>query len=277
MAAAVWSGYLAFGLISIPVRLLACARNSGISFHLLHRKDNSRLKQQYVCKAENVVVDGTEIVKGYEYRKGEYVVVDPKDIKKIEPKTAETMDILQFVKTSEIDPLYFDISYFMIPEEAGRRAYALLTKVLEQNDYYAIAKLTMHNREYTVILRPHRGGLMLHTMYYKNEVTEVEGLSALDIKLKEAEIKGAHQLVEALAAKWEPEKFHDSFQANLKRLIQTKLNGEKIVEVEKPKKLAPVIDITSALRKSLAQVQASKRPAAAVREMAAVKRSRRRA
>lgn len=277
MAAAVWSGYLAFGLISMPVRLFSCARGSGISFHLLHRKDNSRLKQQYVCKAENVVVDGTEIVKGYEYRKGQYVVVDPKDIKKIEPKTARTMDILEFVKASEVDPIYFDVSYFMTPEEAGRRPYALLTKVLEQSQYFAIAKLTMHNREYTVILRPHQGGLILHTMYYANEVAEVEGFGQPDTKIKDAEIKVAHQLVEALAAKWKPEKFHDSFQDNLKHLIQTKLEGGKIVEVEKPKKLAPVVDITSALKRSLAQVQRGKHPVATVLEMAAVKHPRRRA
>jgi DNA end-binding protein Ku len=277
MAASVWSGYLTFGLISMPVRLFSGARSSGISFNMLHRTDNSRLKQQYICQAENVAVDRSEIVKGYEYRKGEYVVIEPEEIKKIEPKTAKTMEILEFVKATEVDPVYFESSYYMLPEEAGRRPYALLTKALEESDYYAIAKLTMHNREYTVILRPHDGGLMLHTMYYADEVREVEGFGAPDVELKEAEVKVAHQLIEALATEWEPEKFHDTFQDNLKNLIQTKLEGGKIAEVEKPKKLAPVVDLMSALKQSLAQMEGKKKPAAATREPVAGKRSRGRA
>jgi len=276
MAASVWSGYLTFGLISMPVRLFSGARSSGISFNMLHRKDNSRLKQQYVCQAEDVVVDRSDIVKGYEYRKGEYVVIEPEEIKKIEPKTAKTMEILEFVKAGEVDPVYFESSYYMLPEEAGRRPYALLTKALEESDYYAIAKLTMHNREYTVILRPRDGGMMLHTMYYADEVREVEGFGAPDVELKEAEVKVAHQLIDALATEWEPEKFHDTFQDNLKNLIQTKLEGGQIAEVEKPKKLAPVVDLMSALKQSLAQMEGKKKPAATSSEPAAVaaKRSR---
>jgi DNA end-binding protein Ku len=277
MAASVWSGYLTFGLISMPVRLFSGARSSGISFNMLHRDDLQRVKQQYICPAENRVVDRSEIVKGYEYRKDEYVVIEPEEIKKIEPKTAKTMEILEFVKASEVDPVYFESSYYMMPEEAGRRPYALLTKALEESEYFAIAKLTMHNREYTVILRPHAGGLMLHTMYYAEEVREVEGFGAPDVELKEAEVKVAHQLIEALATEWEPEKFHDSFQDNLKNLIQTKLEGGQIAEVEKPKKLAPVVDLMSALKQSLAQMEGKKKPAAATREPAAAKRSRGRA
>jgi DNA end-binding protein Ku len=276
MAASVWSGYLTFGLISMPVRLFSGARSSGISFNMLHRTDHSRLKQQYICQAENVVVDRSDIVKGYEYRKDEYVVIEPEEIKKIEPKTAKTMEILEFVKAGEVDPVYFESSYYMLPEEAGRRPYALLTKALEESDYYAIAKLTMHNREYTVIVRPHEGGMMLHTMYYADEVREVEGFGAPDVELKESEIKVANQLIEALAAEWDPEKFHDTFQDNLKNLIQTKLEGGEIAEVEKPKKLAPVVDLMSALKESLAQMEGKKKPAAATRE-AGSKRSRGRA
>lgn len=277
MAASVWSGYLTFGLISMPVRLFSGARSLGISFNMLHRTDHSRLKQQYICQEEGTPVDRSDIVKGYEYRKGEYVVIEPEEIKKIEPKTAKTMEILEFVKASDVDPVYFESSYYMLPEEAGRRPYALLTKALEESDYFAIAKLTMHNREYTVILRPHAGGLMLHTMYYADEVREVEGFGAPDVELKEAEVKVAHQLIEALAAEWEPEKFHDTFQDNLKNLIQTKLEGGEIAEVEKPKKLAPVVDLMSALKQSLAQTEGKKKPAAATREPAAAKRSRGRA
>src|SRR6266702_8227758 len=277
MAASDWSGYLTFGLISMPVRLFSGARSSGVSFHMLHRDDLTRVKQQLSCPNDDRVVERNEIVKGFEYRKGEYVVVEPEEIRKIEPKTAKAMEILEFVKAEEVDPLYFESSYYLVPEEAGRRPYALLTRALEASEYVAIAKLTMHNREYTVFLRPHEGGLMLHTMYYEEEVRKVEGFGAPDVELKESEVKVAHQLIEALAAEWEPEKYKDDFQENLKNLIQTKLEGGTIAEVEKPKKLAPVVDLMAALKQSLAEMEGKKKPAArAGREAAAgAKRSRR--
>src|SRR5229473_6195523 len=274
MAASVWSGYLTFGLISMPVRLFSGARSSGISFNQLHRTDHQRVKQQLVCSADGQVLDRSDIVKGYEYRKGEYVIIEPDEIKKIEPQTAKTMEILEFVKTSEVDPVFFESSYYMMPEEAGRRPYALLTKALEESEYVAIAKITMHNREYTVFLRPHEGGLMLHTMYYAEEVRKVEGFGPPDVELKDAEVKVAHQLIEALAADWDPEKYHDSFQDNLKNLIQTKLEGGKIAEVEKPKKLAPVVDLMAALKQSLAEMEGKKKPAAPAREAASGRKSR---
>src|SRR6201984_1954191 len=232
MAASVWSGYLTFGLISMPVRLFSGARSNGISFNMLHRDDLQRVKQQYYCPADNRVVERNEIVKGYEFRKGEYVVIEPDEIKKIEPQTAKTMEILEFVKAREVDPVFFESSYYMLPEEAGRRPYGLLTKALEESEYVAIAKLTMHNREYTVFLRPHSGGLMSHTSYYAEELRSGEDFGAPDVELKEAEVKVAHQLIEALAADWDPEKYHDEFQDNLKNLIETKLQGGKIAEEE---------------------------------------------
>jgi len=280
MAASVWSGYLTFGLISMPVRLFSGARSSGISFHMLHRDDMQRIKQQLYCPADNRVVERSEIVKGYEYRKDEYVVIEPEEIKKIEPKTAKTMEILEFVKSTEVDPVYFESSYYMVPEEAGRRPYALLTRALEESEFVAVAKLTMHNREYTVFLRPHKGGMMLHTMYYAEEVREVKDFGAPDVELKEAEVKVAHQLIEALADEWNPEKYHDEFQENLKKLIEAKLEGGEIAAVEKPKKLAPVVDLMAALKQSLAQTE-GKKPAAraAVRgtALAARKSSRKQA
>jgi DNA end-binding protein Ku len=150
----------------------------------------------------------------------------------------------------------------MMPEEAGRRPYALLSKALEESDYVAIAKVTMHNREYTVFLRPSNGGLMLHTMYYKEEVRELEGFGAPDVDVKEGELKIAHQLIDALAGDWEPEKYHDQFQENLKKLIQAKLEGQEVKPVEKPKKLAPVVDLMAALKQSLAEMEGKKKPAA---------------
>jgi len=262
MAASVWSGYLTFGLISMPVRLFSGARSSGISFHMLHRDDNTRVKQQLICPAENKVVERSEIVKGYEYRKGEYVIIEPEEIKKIEPKTAKAMEILEFVKSDEVDPVFFESSYYLVPEEAGRRPYALLTKALEQTQYVAIAKLTMHNREYTVILRPHKSGMMLHTMYYADEVREVEDFGTSNIDLKDAEVKVAHQLIEALADKFNPKNYHDTFQENLKKLIQARLEGGEVAPIEKPRKLAPVVDLMAALKQSLAEMEGKKKPAA---------------
>ncbi len=254
MPASVWTGYLTFGLISMPVRLFSGARGEHVSFHMLHRDDHVRVKQQLICPAEEKVVERDEIVKGYEYQKGEYVIIEPEEIKKIEPKTAKSMEILEFVKSAEVDPIYFESSYYLVAEEAGRRPYALLAKALEETEYVAIAKLTMHNREYTVILRPFRGGMMLHTMYYKNEVREVESFGKVDAELREAEVKVAHQLIEALAAPFEPEKYHDTFEDNLKKLIQARLEGQEVTEVEKPKRVAPTVDLMAALKESLAQM-----------------------
>src|SRR5215831_7038572 len=259
MAATVWSGFLTFGLISMPVRLFSGVRSRGISFHMLHRDDHVRVKQQLICPEEEKVVDRSEIVKGFEYRKGEYVIIEPEEIKKIEPKTAKAMEILEFVKSDDVDPIYFESSYFLVPEDAGKRPYALLSRALEETDYVAIAKLTMHNREYTVFLRPYKGGMMLHTMYYKEEVKDLDNFGRPDVELKDAEVKVAHQLIEALAGDFDPEKYHDSFQENLKTLIKARLEGEEVTPVEKPKKMAPVVDLMAALKESLAQVP--KKPA----------------
>jgi len=238
----------------MPVRLFAGARSNNISFHMLHRDDNTRIKQQLWCPHDERVVQRSEIVKGYEFRKGEYVIIEPDEIKKIEPKTAKAMEILEFVKAEEVDPIYFESSYFVTPEEAGRKPYALLCRALEETEYVAIAKLTMHNREYTVFLRPYEGGLMLHTMYYSDEVRKLEDFGRPHVELKEAEVKIAHQLIEALAGKFEPEKFHDGFEENLKTLIKARLEGEEVTEVEKPPKPAPVVDLMAALKQSLAEL-----------------------
>lgn len=255
MPSSVWTGYLTFGLISMPVRLFSGARGERVSFHMLHRDDHVRVKQQLICPAEEKVVERDEIVKGYEWRKGEYVIIEPEEIKRIEPKTAKAMEILEFVKADEVDPVYFESSYYLMPEDAGKRPYALLSKALEETGYVAVAKLTMHNREYMVFLRPHKGGMMLHTMYYKNEVREIDNFGATDAELKEAEVKVAHQLIEALAAPFEPEKYHDTFEENLKKLIQARLEGKEVTEIEKPKKAAPVVDLMAALKESLAAMQ----------------------
>lgn len=259
MAASVWTGYLTFGLISMPVRLFSGARGTRISFHMLHREDNTRVKQQLYCPNDEKVLDRSEIVKGYEFRKGEYVVMEPAEIKKIEPKTAKSMEILEFVKQEEIDPVYFESSYYLAPEEAARKPYALLVKAMKDTGYVGIAKLAMHNREYTAFLRPYEKGLMLHTMYYKNEVREAPNFGTEHASLKEGEVKVAHQLIQALAAKWDPAKYYDTFEENLKKLIKAHMEGKEIVAVEKPRPAAPAANLMEALKQSLAEMEGKKK------------------
>lgn len=238
----------------MPVRLFSGARGEQVSFHLLHREDLSRVKQQLYCPVDDKVIDRSDTVKGYEYRKGEYVVIEPEEIKRIEPRTAKAMEILEFVNADEVDPLYFESSYYLAPEEAGRRPYALLARAMKDTNYVAIAKLTMHNREYTVFLRPYEEGMMLHTMYYEEEVRRMESFGTEGVELKDAEVKVAHQLIEALAAEFDPSKYHDTFQENLKKLIEARLEGREVAEVEKPKKMEPVVDLMAALKQSLAKM-----------------------
>jgi DNA end-binding protein Ku len=264
MAASVWSGYLTFGLISMPVRLYSGARGNRIAFHMLHRDDMTRIKQQLFCPNDERVVERNEIVKGYEYRKGEYVVIEPDEIKKIEPKTSKAMEILEFVPAGEVDPIYFETSYYLMPEEAGRRPYALLARTLDETHMVGIAQLTMHNREYTVVLRPYRNGILLQTIYYADEVRDLENFGRENIEVREGEVKIAHQLVEALKGKFDPRKFHDTFEDNLKKLIEARLEGREVTPVPKPK-LAPVTDLMEALKQSLAQME-KKKPAARVAE-----------
>lgn len=266
MASSVWTGYLTFGLISMPVRLYSGARSERVSFHMLHRDDNVRVKQQLYCPEENKVVERSETVKGYEYEKGQYVIIEPEEIKKIEPKTSKSMEILEFVKADEIDPLYFESSYYLMPEEAGRRPYALLSRALKDSNYVAISKLTMHNREYTCFLRPYEGGMMLHTMYYEDEVRRLKEFDPPKAELKEGELKIAHQLIEALEGKFDLSKYRDTFEENLKELIKAHLEGKEVTPVEKPKKLAPVVDLMAALKQSLAQMEGKKKPAQRVEE-----------
>lgn len=263
VAANVWKGHLTFGLISIPIRLFSAARGERISFNQLHKECHSRLKQPLFCPTCQRMVERSEIVKGYEHEKEQYVLVEDEELEKVAPPSARAMEILEFVHLGSIDPLYFDASYFMVPEEAGRKAYQLLVKTMEESDYAAIAKLWMHQREYTVIVRPRSNGLTLHTMYYENEIRQVAEYGQSDgIEVKEQEVKLAQQLVESLAGEFEPKKYHDEYQGRIKALIEDKLQGRQVATPPQ-QRLAPVIDLMEALKKSLAERQAApKKPPA---------------
>ena len=259
MATSVWKGHLTFGLISIPVRLFAAARGERISFNQLHKVCNSRLKQPLMCPTCNRNVERSEIVKGYEYEKDQYVLFSEEELDKIEPPSAHVMEILEFVKLDEVDPLYFDASYYVAPEEGGAKAYKLLMMAMEESGYAAIAKVTMHQREHIVIVRPRAKGLTLHTMFYTNEIRAVESIPTDNVELKEQEKKLAHQLIDSHAAPFEAQKYRDEYQENVKAMIAAKLKGQQITEVTQPH-MAPVIDLMEALKKSIAEKQA---PAAA--------------
>jgi len=252
MASAVWKGAISFGLLSIPIRMYTAARSERVQLHEIHKKCHTRLRQRLFCPECDRIVDRSEVVKGYEYAEGKYVVVDEEEIKKITPKSSRTMEILAFVKESQIDPIYFDASYFALPEKDNEKPYALLLKALEDKDRVGIAKLTMHQREYTVFIRPHNHGLTIHTMYFANEIHEVEGYGKRDgsITLKSQEIKLAEQLVETLSEDFNPRQYRDTFQENLKALIAAKQAGRPAAE-EPPAKRAPVIDMMEALKRSL--------------------------
>lgn len=252
MASTVWRGHLTFGLVSFPVRLFSAARGETVSFNLLHAKDNSRIKQVTFCQAEDEPVPRTELVKGFEYEKGHYVVIDDEDIKKVAPKTAKVMEILEFVKGDQVDPIFLESSYYMAPDEGGEKPYALLFEALRHADYYGLAKIAMHNREHIVILRPGNKGILLHTMYYLDEIRQVDEFRTDTDLVKPKELEMAKMLIETLAAEFEPTKYHDTYRENLQKMIEAKIEGKKVVETPEPH-IAPVIDIMEALKRSLAE------------------------
>ncbi|HLW80266.1 MAG TPA: Ku protein [Terriglobia bacterium] len=265
MATSVWKGYLTFGLISVPVRLFSAARTEHISLNQLHRECMTRVKMPLYCPTHQRIVERSEIVKGYEYEKGQYVLVEDEEVKKIAPPSASSMEILEFVHAADVDPLYLDASYYMIPEDPGRKAYQLLMATMEETGRAAIAKLAMHQREYIVLVRPRDHGLTLHTMYFADEVRALPEYGEKgEVKVKPEEVKLARQLVESLAGEFDPAKYHDEYKVRLKEMLAAKLEGQEVAVAAQPQ-LAPVIDMMEALKKSLAAREAppSKPPARA--------------
>jgi DNA end-binding protein Ku len=263
MASTVWKGYLTFGLISVPIRLFAGARHEHISFHMVHKSCGTRVRQQLYCPHDEKVIERSETVKGYEESKDAFLEIDPEELKAIAPPSERNMDILQFVKLDEVDPLYFDASYYALPEDAGRKAYSLLVRTLEEAKYAALAKLSMHQNEYLVIVRPRENGLTLHTLYYPGELHQLsEYGQPPQLEIRPQEVELAKRLVENLAAPFQPEQFHDEYQKKVLELIEAKREGRK-VEAPKLAKVAPVVDLMEALERSLHVAVCKKPPAAA--------------
>jgi DNA end-binding protein Ku len=274
MATSVWRGSLSFALLTIPIRLYTAARSDRVYLHQLHKACNSRLKQPLFCPLCNRQVERSEVIRGYEYEEGQYLLVEGDEIEKIMPRSRNTMEIVAFAKQEQIDAIYFDASYFVLPEKDGEKAHALLLKTLEDTDRVGVAKLNMHQREYTAFIRPRNHGLTVHTMYFGNEIREVRGYGEVDksIRLKPQEIKLAEQLVERLSMDFQPEQYRDTFQKRLRALIAVKKEGKTMVPEHKPSR-APVIDMMEALKGSLRNTEAQKakkparqRPAGTERE-----------
>lgn len=255
MAATVWKGYLSFGLVSFPIRLFAAARAETVHFHMLHKKDLSRVREVLYCAEEDIPIERADIVKGYEYEKNKYVVVEPEELEQVAPPTASAMEILQFVRIDEIDPIYLETSYYVAPEEAVSKPYALLLTAMKQTGYDAVAKVTMHQREHIVILRPTDKGMMLHTMYFVDELHESnQTFNAKDQKFDKRELDLAKQLINSLASEFHPEQYEDEYRKNVEKLIASKRNGKKVVPIRQPS-APPVVDLMKALQQSLASTK----------------------
>jgi len=250
MAATVWKGNLSFGLVSFPVRLFSAARAETVHFHMLHKKDLSRVKEVWYCVEENKPIERSEIVKGYETAQDGYVVVDDDELKKIAPATASTMEILQFVKSNEVDPILFESSYYVAPDEKGGKPYALFLAALTETKSDAIAKIAMHNREHMVIIRPAEGSLVMHTLYYAGELHKANKAGAPKSTFSAKELELAKSLVGHMLAPFKPAAFHDAYLENLERLIEQKKKGQKTTAVKRHRR-APVIDLMEALKRSL--------------------------
>ena len=254
MASTVWKGYISFGLVSVPVRLYAAAREQHVSFNQIHEPCGSRIKQQTFCPVCERVVERNELVKGYQVDRDSYVLVNGEELKTLEADSSEAMEIAQFVSLDKVDPIYFEASYYSAPEDPGKRAYGLLLQAMEKLNVAAIAKVTLHQREQIVLMRPYHQGIVLHTLYFPAEVREVAEYGKTGtLNLQEPEMDLAEQFIRQLTAQFEPEQYKDEYQQRVLELIETKRAGLVVAGQPHKPKLAPVIDLMEALKKSIAE------------------------
>lgn len=251
--ASVWKGQLCFGLVTFPCKLSAGARTERVSFNQLHEPCLGRIKQQIFCPTCDKTVKNEELVKGYEHEKDQYVVCSADDLKRIAPQSSQVMEVMEFVRAGDVDPLYLETGYYMAPDKGGEKAYALLYTALIEADYCAIAKLCMHQREHVVIIRPGVHGLRLFSMFYQDEVkadveyrTDVKAVSRKELDL-------AKMLIEARAAEFDPEKYSDAYRTAVMEFIEAKKSGKAMKKV-RPISMPKVSSIEDALMASLGQL-----------------------
>jgi len=261
MARAIWSGAISFGLVNIPVKLFSAVRDTNIHFHMLHGKDGVRVRQQLVCPLDDEEVERDEVVKGYEVNPDQYVVVSSEELEDLAPKASRMIEILDFVGLSEIDPLYYQHPYYLVPDEQAGKAYGLLVSSMKDSKRVGIGKFVMRGKEYLGALRPVGEVLVLETMHFADEVV---ALSDLDEEMPEAaepserEMKLAGQLIDTLAASFDPAQYRDDYRESVMDLINAKAEGKEYVMPPPVEEEGKVIDLMAALEKSLSRARDGK-------------------
>lgn len=258
----IWTGTISFGLVNIPIKLHTAVREHRISFHMLHDQDNVRLRRKMVCPSDNKEIHPEHIVRGYEIHKNQYVIVAPEDLEACGPKSSKTIEITDFVDLADIDPVYYDRPYYVLPQPAAAKPYRLLLDAMTRSKKVGISKLVMHEKEYLAALRPVANVIVLHTMHFGNEVVASESIDGLpgEQKVGDRELKVAEQLIDSLATSFDPSKYKDEYRNCVVAMLEKKAEGEHIVTqpqvVAKPVKAG---DLMAALEASLAEAKAHAR------------------
>ncbi|HUA33290.1 MAG TPA: Ku protein [Candidatus Binataceae bacterium] len=247
------TGSISFGLVSIPVKLFTATRSKSVSFKLLHGKDQSRIQQKIYCPVDDAIVDRSELVRGYEIEKNTFVTFTDEELKALEAKDDHMIDISEFVPLAQVDPIYFENSYHLGCEPQSARAYRLLTAAMDEMQVVALARYTMRNKEYSVIVRPYEQGLMLHTMYYSDEVVSASDVDrGKDTKIGAQELNLAKRLIKDLEQdQFDPTKFHDNYRERVVAAAQEKAEGHEVATAAPEPRKAKVIDLYDALKASL--------------------------
>jgi DNA end-binding protein Ku len=254
MPRSIWNGVISFGMVSIPVKLYTATQSKDISFHLLHKEDGVRLQQLRWCPQHERAVEWSEVARGYEYARDEHVILTDEDFAKLPLPSKQTVELSAFVKAEEIDPVFYEKSYYLEPDAKGIKPFALLMTALKEKGLTGIAKIAVRNKEQLCALRPMDGQLILETLYYPDEI-RVEKSELPDVKISDKELDMAYTLIELLTEDFQPEKYKDEYREALMQVIDAKLEGEELPEVAAAKP-AKVTDIMSALR---ASVEAAKK------------------
>jgi DNA end-binding protein Ku len=249
------SGTISFGLVSIPVRLYTAASSGNVSFNQLHGVCGSRIRQQTFCPKCNRTVERAELVRGYEFAKDQYVQVKDDELKALEGEASKIIDIAEFVPLAEVDPIYFEKTYYLGPDKGGEKAYRLLADAMDKAGQVALAKYVMRGKESLVLVRAAQNGLMLHTMYFADEVRSFDEVDkGQSAKIKEGELDLALQLINGLASEtFSPDRYADEYRHRVLEMINKKVEGQEITVSEAPAPRAQVIDLMDALKESLAR------------------------
>ena len=250
MARAIWSGTIGFGMVNIPVKLFGATESKDISFNLLHATCGTRLKQVRWCPTDEQEVAWNETVRGYQYAKDQYVTLTDEDFEKLPLPSKHTIELSAFVKEDEIDPIYYERSYHLAPDERGEKAYALLIRTLEKKNLTAIATITIRKKEQLCALRPKDGALMLETLYYPDEIRAQPEMDLDRVKITDREFDMAAALIDLLRKPFEPEEYKDQYREALTQLIEAKLEGREVVQSPAARE-AKVLDLADALRRSV--------------------------